>query len=154
MSALSDLREDLARSSDAFGKVAVVLLRGARVLGPLGLVPDILLRLLCGAEVTRHVQVGPGLRMAHGSRGSVVHPKAVIGSRVTLYHGVTLGVSGPDQRAPRIRDDVYIGTGACILGGVTVGAGAKIGANDVVVKDVPPGATAVGIPARVLAQRD
>lgn len=150
VSALGDLREDLARNTDTFGKVAVILLRAARLLGPLGLIPDILLRLLCGAEVTRHVTVGAGLRMAHGSRGSVLHPATVLGSRVTLYHGVTMGVSGPDQRAPRIGDDAYIGAGACILGGVEVGAGAKIGANAVVLSDVPAGATAVGIPARIV----
>lgn len=150
MSELRALRTDLSAATDQFGKIAVVLLRLSRLLGPLGVVPDVLLRLVCGCEIPRSVEVGPGLRLAHGGRGTVVHYKARIGTGVTLYHGVTLGVSGPSQDAPTLEDGVYVGTGACILGGVTVAAGAKIGANSVVLSDVPAGATAVGAPAKTL----
>jgi serine O-acetyltransferase len=144
------LKADLARNEDQFGKIAVVLLRLARALpGPLGVFPDVLMRLICGTEIPRSVKVGPGLRLPHGGRGVVVHWKSEIGSGVTLYHGVTLGVSGPSQGAPILHDGVYVGTGACILGGVTVGDDAKIGANSVVLKDVPAKATAVGVPATI-----
>lgn len=95
----------------------------------------------------RTVSVGPGLRLPHGGRGTVVHWQSTIGANVTLYHGVTLGVSGPDQRAPHVCDNVYIGTGACILGGVTIGDGARVGANSVVLQSIPPGVTAAGVPA-------
>lgn len=143
------LRADLNANTDAFGKMAVMLLRTARRLGPVGVLPDVLLRLLCGCDIPRAVKIGPGLRLPHGGRGVVIHPGTHIGAKVTLYHGTTLGVSGPDQGAPTIGDGVYVGTGACILGGVKVGEGARIGANAVVLRDVPAGATAVGVPAQI-----
>lgn len=72
-----------------------------------------------------------------------------IGKRCTIVGGVTIGRRG-DGASPVIGDDVYIGAGARIIGAITIGNGAKIGANAVVTKDVPPGATAIGIPARVV----
>ncbi len=154
MSFSSDLRADLRRNEDNFGKIAVILLRLSRHLpGALAIFPDVLMRLICGAEIPRSVKVGPGLRLPHGGRGVVVHWKSSIGADVTIYHGVTLGVSGPSQGAPVLRDRVYVGTGACILGGVTVESDAKIGANSVVLDDVPTVATAVGVPASVRTRR-
>lgn len=106
-------------------------------------------RAVIGAELPRTVVAGPGLRLPHSGRGVVLHPATTIGAWVTLYHRVTMGVRG-GQDAPQIGDGVYIGCGVAILGGVTVGAGARVGANAVVLRDVPAGATAVGVPARVL----
>ena len=86
--------------------------------------------------------------------GIEIHPGAVIGDDCTLYHGVTLGGTSwnKGKRHPTLEKGVVIGAGAKILGPIIVGAGAKIGSNAVVVKDVPAGATAVGIPARILDQ--
>ena len=72
-----------------------------------------------------------------------------LGSNVSLYHRVTIGL-GPDKRVPTIGNDVYVGVGASILGGVHVGDGATVGAGAVVIKDVPAGATVVGVPAKVI----
>ena len=145
------MRADLARSTDAFGRLAVVLFRLSQSApGPLGTLVSVALRIFCGVELPRSVEVGPGLRLAHGGRGTVVHYAARLGSGVILYHGVTIGVAQGDQPPPVIEDDVYLGAGCCVLGPVTVGRGATIGANAVVIRDVSPGVTAVGVPARAL----
>ena len=82
--------------------------------------------------------------------GVVIGETAEVGDNVTLYHGVTLGGTGKDKgkRHPTIEDDVLIGTGAKVLGPITIGKGAKIGSNAVVLKNVPAKATAVGIAAK------
>ena len=82
--------------------------------------------------------------------GVVIGETSVIGDDVTLYHGVTLGgvTWSPGKRHPTVGDGVVMGAGAQVLGPITVGRDARIGANAVVLKDVPPGATMVGIPAR------
>jgi serine acetyltransferase len=148
---LFSLRVDLQANPDSFGKLAVVLYRVSQWLPrPLNAVITALLRILCGFDMPASVKAGVGLRLPHGARGSVVHPRAVIGDGVTLHHGVTLGVSGAEHAAPQIGDGAYIGAGACILGGVIVGVGAKVGANSVVLMDVPAGATAVGVPASIV----
>jgi serine O-acetyltransferase len=84
--------------------------------------------------------------------GVVIGETAEIGDDVTLYHGVTLGGTSwkEGKRHPTLANGVVVGAGAKILGPITINDGAKIGCNAVVVKDVPPGATAVGIPARIL----
>lgn len=91
--------------------------------------------------------IGPGLFVSHG-QGTVLSAER-IGANLQVHQGVTVGWDYRGDRLPVIGDDVFIGAGAKILGPVTVGDGARIGANAVVVCDVPPGATAVGIPARV-----
>lgn len=106
-----------------------------------------------GVVVPRATSIGRDLRIVHGA-SIRIHPDTVIGDRVTIMHEVTLGLNGkPDgQRsgAPRIGNDVFIGVGARILGPVTIGDGATIAANSLVVTDVPAGSTAVGVPARVM----
>jgi len=91
----------------------------------------------------------------HGM-GVVIGETAEIGDDCTLYHGVTLGGTSWNQgkRHPTLGRGVVIGTGAKILGPILVGDGAKIGSNAVVVRDIPPGATAVGIPARIVNHED
>lgn len=101
-----------------------------------------------GAELPATIECGGGLALCHGGRGVIVNPRSRIGSNVTLLHDVTLGNASPRQEAPTIGDGVFIGTKASIIGGVTVGDGARVGAHALVTKDVPPGATARGVPAR------
>ncbi|HIZ53868.1 MAG TPA: serine O-acetyltransferase [Candidatus Enterococcus avicola] len=112
-------------------------------------------RKITGIEIHPGATIGENLFIDHGM-GVVIGQTAKIGNNVTLYHQVTLGgVSGTrgEKRHPTIEDDVMIGAGAKILGNVTVGRGAKIGANAVVIRDVPPYATAVGIPAKVISKK-
>jgi serine O-acetyltransferase len=108
-----------------------------------------LARFFTGIEIHPGAKIGKGLFIDHGM-GVVIGETAEIGDNVTLYHGVTLGGTGKDvgKRHPTIEDDVLIGTGAKVLGPITVGKGAKIGANAVVVKNVPAKATAVGTQAK------
>lgn len=98
-----------------------------------------------GAEINPLAVIGPGLNLVHPA-GVVIGPEVCIGARAWVFQGVTIGASHrPGQ--PSIGDDVVIGAGAKLLGGITVGDGARIGANAVVVKDVPAGASARGVPA-------
>jgi serine O-acetyltransferase len=102
---------------------------------------------LTGIEIHPAASIGEGLFIDHGS-GVVIGETADIGSDVTLYQGVTLGGTGfsTGKRHPTIEDNVTIGSGAKLLGPITIGHGAKIGANSVVVIDVPANATVVGVP--------
>lgn len=106
---------------------------------------------LHGIEIMPHVPVGPGLYMAH-TVGSIVNAQS-IGSNVEIQGGVTIGMRN-EHSFPVIEDDALIGTGARVLGGLRVGRGARVGANAVVLEDVEDGRTAVGVPARMVAQRE
>ncbi len=112
-------------------------------------------RWLTGIEIHPGAQIGRRFFIDHGM-GVVIGETAEIGDDCTLYHGVTLGGTSwaKGKRHPTLADQVVVGAGAKILGPVTVGQGARVGSNAVVVKDVPPGATAVGIPARIIPQSD
>jgi serine O-acetyltransferase len=104
-------------------------------------------RAVTGVEIHPAARIGTDFFIDHGS-GVVIGETADIGDRVTLYQGVTLGGTGfaRGKRHPTVEDNVTIGSGAKLLGPITVGHGAKIGANTVVVKDVPANATVVGNP--------
>ena len=104
-------------------------------------------RAVTGVEIHPAAVIGREFFIDHGA-GVVIGETAVIGDRVTLYQGVTLGGTGfqRGKRHPTLRDNVTVGSGAKLLGPIDVGAGAKVGANTVVVEDVPPGATVVGNP--------
>jgi len=106
-----------------------------------------LTRAVTGIEIHPAAQIGNEFFIDHGS-GVVIGETAVIGNYVTLYQGVTLGGTGfqRGKRHPTLGDNVTVGSGAKLLGPIAVGDGAKIGANTVVVEDVPPGATVVGNP--------
>jgi serine O-acetyltransferase len=111
-------------------------------------------RWLSGIEIHPGATIGRRLFIDHGI-GVVVGETAVIGDDVTLYHGVTLGgiAAAAGRRHPVVEDGVVIGAGAKVLGPVTVGRNARVGANAVVVKDVPDGVTVVGIPAQIAGPR-
>lgn len=110
-----------------------------------------LTRALTGIEIHPGATIGRRFFIDHGM-GVVIGETAEIGDDVTIYHGVTLGGTSwkEGKRHPTLGNGVVVGAGAKILGPILVGAGAKIGSNAVVVKEVPAGATAAGIPARIL----
>jgi serine O-acetyltransferase len=118
-------------------------------------------RILTAIDIHPGAVIGRGLFIDHGA-GLVIGETAEIGDDVTLYQGVTLGGVAPSvnsaaqvhrKRHPTLRSGVIVGSGAQVLGPITVGEGARVGANAVVVADVPPGVTVVGIPARVVMPR-
>jgi serine O-acetyltransferase len=104
-------------------------------------------RSLTGVEIHPAAQIGPGLFVDHGM-GVVIGETAKLGANVTIYQGVTLGGTGfaTGKRHPTVEDNVTIGSGAKLLGPIVVGHGSKIGANTVVIHDVPPNSTVVGNP--------
>jgi len=108
-------------------------------------------RWMTGIEIHPGATIGRRFFIDHGM-GVVIGETATIGDDCTLYHGVTLGGTSwnKGKRHPTLGNDVVIGAGAKVLGPIMIGEGARIGSNAVVVKDVPPGATAVGIPARII----
>ncbi len=119
-------------------------------------------KLLTLIEIHPGASIGKRFVIDHGS-GVVIGETAIIGDDVTLYQGVTLGGVSPSvdshaqvnqKRHPTLANDVIIGSGAQVLGPITIGESARVGANAVVHKDVPPGVTAVGIPARVVMPRN
>jgi serine O-acetyltransferase len=108
-------------------------------------------RAITNIEIHPAATIGQGLFIDHGT-GVVVGETAQIGDNVTLYQGVTLGGTGfaTGKRHPTVQDNVTIGSGAKLLGPITIGHGAKIGANSVVITDVPPNSTVVGNPGHVV----
>jgi serine O-acetyltransferase len=110
-------------------------------------------RFITGIEIHPGATIGANFFIDHGM-GVVIGETATIGNNVTIYHGVTLGGVSmkAGKRHPQIGDNVIIGAGAQLLGPIEVSHGARIGSNAVVVKDVPPNATMVGVPARNVAK--
>ncbi len=136
------------------GVRATLLLRLAQAAksARIPVLPGVLSRLnltLHGLDVPPSVTIGPGLYVPHPV-GTTVMARS-LGANVSLIACITVGMRNEAQ-FPIIGDNVFVGAGARILGGITVGEGAQIGANAVVVKDVPAGRTAVGIPARLLPE--
>ena len=119
-------------------------------------------KILTGIEIHPGAQIGRRFVIDHGT-GVVIGETSIVGDDVTLYHAVTLGGISPAvdsgsqvgvKRHPTIMDGAIIGSGAAILGPITIGKGARVGSNSVVTKDVPASVTAVGIPAQVIMPRD
>jgi putative colanic acid biosynthesis acetyltransferase WcaB len=104
---------------------------------------------LLGIELRPRTVIGQGLSLYHGT-GLVVNDHTVIGCNVKLRHGVTIGHSTEGGPCPTLEDGVDVGAGAIILGGITIGANAKIGAGSVVTRSVPAGARVGGNPAKIL----
>lgn len=104
-----------------------------------------------GVSLPKEAEIGPGLRIFHF--GNIfIHPNVKIGANCTLRQGVTIGNRQPDGPVPIIGNDVEFGAYAQILGNVSIGDGAKIGAMSVVLQDIPSMATAVGTPARIISK--
>jgi serine O-acetyltransferase len=110
-------------------------------------------RWLTGIEIHPGATIGKRVFIDHGM-GVVIGETAEVGDDCTLYHGVTLGGTSwkKGKRHPTLHNNVVVGAGAKILGPIQVGAGAKIGSNAVVVRDVPEGATVIGVPGRILVK--
>lgn len=102
-----------------------------------------------GIEIHPGATLGNGIFIDHGI-GVIIGETAIIGDNVTIYHGVTLGGTGKEngKRHPTVEDGVFIGSGAKVLGNITIGKNSKIGANAVVLKDVKSNTTVVGVPAK------
>lgn len=130
------------RVAHAFWRLRLTFL--ARLVSEIG-------RWLSGIEIHPGAVIGKRLFIDHGT-GVVIGETAIIGDDVTMYHGVTLGgvstAKTGERRHPIVEDKVIIGAGAQVLGPITVGYGARVGANAVAVRNVPPGVTVVGIPAQ------
>ena len=165
---VADLRAPVERDPAARGVVDVILSypgfhalvahRAIHALHRAGipLLPRFLsqwVRFTTGIEIHPGATLGAGVFIDHGM-GVVIGETAEVGDGCTIYHGVTLGGTSLQRtkRHPTLGRDVVVGSGAAILGAISVGDGARIGANSVVVKDVPPNATVVGIPGRVVLQ--
>ena len=112
-------------------------------------------RWITGVEIHPSATIGRGLFIDHGM-GVVIGETTTIGRNVTLYQGVTLGGTGKQRgkRHPTIGNNVVIGTGAKVLGDITIGANSMVGANAVVVRNVPEYSTVVGVPGRITRTRD
>ena len=110
-----------------------------------------LARWLTGIEIHPSAKIGTGFFIDHGM-GVVIGETAEVGDYVTLFQGVTLGGTGKERgkRHPTLGNHVVVGAGAKILGGIKIGDNVKIGANSVVIKNVPPNSTVIGVPARVI----
>lgn len=104
---------------------------------------------ILGIDISEATAIGKNLMIWHGI-GLIVHPMAVIGDNVTLRHNTTIGTAHPSGKCPIIGDNVDIGTGCIILGDITIGENAVIGAGSVITKSVPPKAIVVGNPARII----
>ncbi|NLK25305.1 MAG: serine O-acetyltransferase [Euryarchaeota archaeon] len=112
-------------------------------------------RVLTGADIHPGAKLGEGVFIDHAT-GVVIGETAVVGKNVNIFQGVTLGgvSTAKEKRHPTIRDNVTIGAHATVLGNITIGENVKIGAGSVVVKDIPPNVTVVGIPGKVVVKRD
>ncbi len=108
-----------------------------------------------GIEIHPGARIGKGLFIDHGS-GVIIGETTIIGNNVTLYQGVTLGGTGKEKgkRHPTLKDNVMVSAGAKILGSFTIGENSKIGAGSVVLEEVPPNCTVVGVPGRIVKMGD
>jgi len=108
-----------------------------------------------GIEIHPGAQIGKGFFIDHGN-GVIIGETTIIGNNVTLYQGVTLGGTGKEQgkRHPTVGDNVMISAGAKVLGSFTIGENSKIGAGSVVLEEVPPNSTVVGVPGRVVKREN
>ena len=108
-----------------------------------------LIRLIYSCDLPAGLKLGEGVILKHNGLGVVIHPKAVIGKNTQIYQNVS--IAGRNNRgAPIIGENVFIGAGACILGGITIGNNVSVGANAVVIESVPDDVVVVGIPAKIV----
>lgn len=117
------------------------------------LIDYFIIRGFYSCDVQSNTKIGKDLDLSHNGLGVVIHPRSVIGDNVKILQGVTIGGRiGP--QLPIIGNNVQIGAGAKILGGVRIGNNARIGANAVVLIDIPDGCTAVGVPAKIISSKN
>ena len=142
------------------GPQAIILYRIAHLLHKLGVffLPRFishLARFLTGIEIHPGARIGKGVFIDHGM-GVVIGETAVVGDYCLLYQGVTLGGTGKERgkRHPTLGRNVTVGSGAKILGNINIGSNVRVGAVAVVLKDIPSNSTVVGIPGRIIAQRE
>ena len=111
-------------------------------------------RFLTGIEIHPGATIGKRLFIDHGM-GIVIGETAIIGDNCTIYHGVTLGGTGKERkkRHPTLKNNVVVGCGSKVLGNITLGNNVKVGANAVVLKDVPDNKVVVGVPAKIVEKR-
>ena len=108
--------------------------------------------LIFNSSVHPKTKIGEGSRFAYGGIGCVIHEDCIIGCNCTIGQSVTLGGNGKEPGVPVIGNNVYISAGARILGPIKIGDNCKIGANAVVITDIPNNTTAVGIPAKIITK--
>lgn len=111
-------------------------------------------RVLTGLHMHCEVLVGDSLHLIHCEGPISIHPDVVLGDRVGIMHNVTIGLTNDQAGAPILGNDVFVGTGAVILGPVTIGDNSRIAANSLVITNVPANSIAIGVPARVLPRTD
>jgi serine O-acetyltransferase len=109
-----------------------------------------ILRIVFAVALPPSVRIGQGVVLGYSGLGTVIHARAVIGDRVNIGPGVTIGGRSGHHEVPVIEDDVVIGSGAKILGPIHLGSGSVVGANAVVISDVPSRAVVAGVPARIV----
>lgn len=124
----------------------------ARRIPFVGVMIQRLVEVWTGVSISPQTKIGPGLAIYHFG-GVIINQNAVLGSNCTLHHDVTIGNKNPGGPSPHLGDNVMVGAGARLLGGIKVGNNAQIGANAVVLSDVPDDAVAVGIPAKIIRQK-
>jgi serine O-acetyltransferase len=152
----STTRRSLIKAVLADGTTAMLLYRLMQWsrrwrLSPLEMLFGRLNSICCQCTIGRGAEFGPGFVLLH-SNGVVINGAVRGGENILLEHQVTIGAE--EHEIPKLGNDIYIGAGAKVLGAVVIGDGARIGANAVVVDDVPPHSTVVGIPARVVRLRE
>ena len=108
------------------------------------------IRIVFSADIPYKMKIGKGTKMPHDALGSLFHPDVVIGNNCVILHGVTMGGRSGHEALPVIKDKVWIGAHAIILGPITIGENSIIGAGSVVVKDVPANSVVAGNPAKVI----
>lgn len=116
---------------------------------PIWLLYRILFNFLLGIDISEKTVIGKHFVLWHGI-GLIVHPQTIIGNNVTLRHNTTIGNAVDGGPTPIIEDNVDVGANSVVIGGITIGKGAQIGAGSVVIKDVPANAVVVGNPGRVI----
>ncbi|WP_064664293.1 serine O-acetyltransferase [Pseudoalteromonas sp. MQS005] len=113
-------------------------------------ITNVLIRTIYRCAIYSETSIGEGTKFGYGGIGVVIHKRAVIGKNCIIGTNVTIGGRSKSKEVPRIGDGVYIATGAKVLGDITIGENSVVGANAVVLSDVPPNSVVVGIPAKVI----